>query len=186
MPLYSSLSSRPGRGEPEHDFGETTSFRYKNRCSWFVRPRFGGRLSWRNCSLQIWEEKSGQGQTNSGDAAVKGFLWCHPGLTGWHQRVWVCFHCDSFSMEWELSEVSTILCTRIFVRVSQKFARIRSFSFVVAHAQIATPCSRPWPSQCARCSMSAYTPWQGRGQEVLAGLAQQSRPAGLQGPWARH
>ena len=25
--------SQPGRGEPEHDFGETTSFRYKNRCS---------------------------------------------------------------------------------------------------------------------------------------------------------
>ena len=24
---------KPGRGEPEHDFGETTLFRFKNRCS---------------------------------------------------------------------------------------------------------------------------------------------------------
>jgi len=31
-----------------------------------------------------------------------------------HKRVWGCFHCGSFSLQLELGEVSSILCTRIF------------------------------------------------------------------------
>ena len=58
-----------------------------------------------------------------------------------HSRVQGCFHCGSFSLELELGEVSTILCTRIFIRFRQN-----SFVFLrCAHAQIATLCQGPFP-----------------------------------------